>query len=213
MPNDPNTAGQLSTGARWSIMIISLGVTASSFLFVNGVAFLIPALEARRGIPLAEASLLSSMPSWGMVATLVLWGYVLDRIGERIVLTVGSALTASAACAAASVHALLWMGVFLFLGGMATAAEMGRANLVGALSVPPSWGATGATINPVVSTTNIGAGAYQSLGATPIVMEDVGPVGMPGMPLAGMAGMADDEFSAPVYGFRPHIMGRPPAAG
>jgi hypothetical protein len=47
MPNDPNTAGQLSTGARWSIMIISLGVTASSFLFVNGVAFLIPALAAR----------------------------------------------------------------------------------------------------------------------------------------------------------------------
>jgi MFS family permease len=211
MPNDPNTAGQLSTGARWSIMIISLGVTASSFLFVNGVAFLIPALEARRGIPLAEASLLSSMPSWGMVATLVLWGYVLDRIGERIVLTVGSALTAAAACAAASVHTLLWMGVFL--GGMATADEMGRANLVGALSVSPSWGATGATINPVVSTTNIGAGAYQSLGATPIVMEDVGPVGMPGMPLAGMAGMADDEFSAPVYGFRPHIMGRQPAAG
>jgi PPE-repeat protein len=98
------------------------------------------------------------------------------------------------------------------LPGLA-AAELGRANLVGALSVPPSWGATGATINPVVSTTNIGAGAYQSLGATPMVMEDVGPVGMPGMPLAGMAGMADDEFSAPVYGFRPHIMGRPPAAG
>jgi PPE-SVP subfamily C-terminal region len=92
--------------------------------------------------------------------------------------------------------------------GRAGTGEPGRS-LVGAAKL----GATGATINPVVSTTNIGAGAYQSLGATPIVMEDVGPVGMPGMPLAGMAGMADDEFSAPVYGFRPHIMGRPPAAG
>ena len=61
------------------------------------------------------------MPSWGMVVTLVAWGYVLDRVGERIVLTAGSALTAVAAYAAASSHSLLLMGVFLFLGGMAAA--------------------------------------------------------------------------------------------
>ncbi len=99
------------------------------------------------------------------------------------------------------------------LPGLA-AAEMGRANLVGALSVPPSWGATGVTISPILSTTRLGAGAYQGLGATPMVMEDVGPVGMPGVPLGGMANMGDDEFgSVPVYGFRPRIVGRPPAAG
>jgi MFS family permease len=121
MPTDPKETGQLSTGARWSIMIVSLGVTASSFLFINGVAFLIPSLQVRRGIPLPEASLLSSMPSWGMVAALVVWGYVLDRVGERIVMTAGSALTAAAAYAAASVHSMVWVGVYLFLGGMAAA--------------------------------------------------------------------------------------------
>ncbi len=121
MPTDPTDTGPLSTGARWSILVISLGVTASSFLFINGVAFLIPSLQAMRGTPLTEASLLSSMPSWGMVVTLILWGYVLDRVGERIVLTVGSALTALAVYAAASVHSLLWMGGYLFLGGMAAA--------------------------------------------------------------------------------------------
>src|SRR5258708_23889002 len=118
MLTDPKTTGHLSTGARWSIMVVSLVVTASSFLFSNGIAFLIPSLESRRGIPLSEASLLSSMPSWGMVATLVLWGYVLDHIGERFVMTVGSALTAAAAYAAASVHSMVWVGVYLFLGGM-----------------------------------------------------------------------------------------------
>jgi MFS family permease len=102
-------------------MIVSLGVTASSFLFINGVAFLIPSLEARRGVSLTEAGLLSSMPSWGMVVTLILWGYVLDRVGERIVMTAGSALTAAAAYAAASVHSLVWVAVYLFLGGMAAA--------------------------------------------------------------------------------------------
>ncbi|OBH01171.1 MULTISPECIES: PPE family protein [unclassified Mycobacterium] len=98
------------------------------------------------------------------------------------------------------------------LPGLATA-EMARANLVGSLSVPPAWGDTGATISPVVSTTQLGAGAYQSIGATPMVMEDVGPAGIPGVPLGGMGATADDEFSAPIYGFRPRILGRPPAAG
>src|ERR1700722_3478411 len=113
--------GQLGPAARWSVMLISLVVTSTSFLFINGVAFLIPALEAERKTPLTEASLLASMPSWGMVVTLVGWGYVLDRVGERIVLTAGSALTAVAAYAAASVHSLMWVGAFLFLGGMAAA--------------------------------------------------------------------------------------------
>jgi hypothetical protein len=95
----------------------------------------------------------------------------------------------------------------------AATAQMARANLVGALSVPPAWGDTGVTLSPVMSTTQLGAGAYQSIGATPMVMEDVGPVGLPGVPLAGMADMTDDEFGAPIYGFRPRVLGRPPAAG
>jgi len=61
------------------------------------------------------------MPSWGMVATLLVWGYVLDRVGERIVMTAGSALTALAAYAAASVHSMVWVAAYLFLGGMAAA--------------------------------------------------------------------------------------------
>lgn len=111
----------VGAGKRWSIMIVSLFVTTSSFLFINGVAFLIPSLEATRGTPLAEAGLLSSMPSWGMVVTLIAWGYVLDRVGERLVLTLGSGLTAAAAYAAASVHSMVWVAVYLFLGGMAAA--------------------------------------------------------------------------------------------
>lgn len=112
---------QSGTSARWSIMTISLFVTASSFLFVNGIAFAIPALAAGRGVPLADAFLLSSMPSLGMVMTLVIWGYVIDHVGERIVLTVGSALTAVATYAAALAHSLVWMGFCLFVGGMTTA--------------------------------------------------------------------------------------------
>ncbi len=115
------TDRELGAGARWSIMVVSLVATASSFLFINGVAFLIPSLQSARGIPLDEAGLLSSMPSWGMVVTLVLWGYVLDRVGERVVMATGSGLTAVAAYAAASTHSMVLMAVYLFLGGMAAA--------------------------------------------------------------------------------------------
>ncbi|WP_082959961.1 MFS transporter [Mycobacterium sp. 852002-53434_SCH5985345] len=121
MLSGAGSVSQLGAGARWSVMIVSLGVTATSFLFINGVAFLIPSLQGRRGIPLTEAGLVSSMPSWGMVVTLVLWGWVLDRVGERLVLTAGSALTAAAAYAAASAHSMVAIAVFLFLGGMAAA--------------------------------------------------------------------------------------------
>jgi MFS family permease len=121
MPSRTLTTGELGTGARWSIMVVSLVATASSFLFINGIAFLIPSLQTARGIPLGEAGLLSSMPSWGMVVTLVLWGYVLDRVGERVVMAAGSAMTAAAAYAAASAHSMVLIAVYLFLGGMAAA--------------------------------------------------------------------------------------------
>src|ERR1700743_2066416 len=106
MATDADRADSLGRGARWAITLISVGVTSSSFLFINGVAFLIPSLVAERGIPLAEAGLLASMPSWGMVVTLIFWGYLTDRLGERMVMSLGSALTGAAAYAAASVHSL-----------------------------------------------------------------------------------------------------------
>src|SRR5947209_2107209 len=56
-----------------------------------------------------------------MVVTLILWGYLTDQFGERLVMTAGSALTAAAACCAAWVHSPFAMGAFLFVGGMAAA--------------------------------------------------------------------------------------------
>src|SRR6202034_4715733 len=54
MPTDPTSTVGPSAGRRWSIVVISLLVTASAFVFINGVAFLIPALEEDLRQPLAE---------------------------------------------------------------------------------------------------------------------------------------------------------------
>ena len=63
MAMDTAVPGRIRPSARWIITVVSLIATASSFLFINGVAFLIPSLQTARGIPLDEAGLLSSMPS------------------------------------------------------------------------------------------------------------------------------------------------------
>ena len=98
--------------------------------------------------------------------------------------------------------------------GAATTAAVGQASLVGALSVPPTWVGSGATISTVAATTQVGAGAYHSFGAaTPMVMEQAGTAGMPGVPLAGIPSPHEDEFAEPIYGFRPRVIGRSPAAG
>jgi MFS family permease len=113
----------ISTPRRWSMLVIALTSTMCANVFVNGAAFLIPTLHSRHGLDLAQAGLLSSMPSFGMVITLIAWGYVVDRVGERFVLTVGSALTAAAAFGAAAVDSLVAIGAFLLLGGMAAASS------------------------------------------------------------------------------------------
>ncbi|MCV7251519.1 MFS transporter [Mycobacterium hackensackense] len=113
----------IGTVRRWSMLVIALTATTCANVFINGAAFLIPTLHAERGLDLARAGTLSAMPSLGMVTTLILWGYVVDRFGERLVLSLGSALTALAAFAAASVQSLVAVGAFLLIGGMAAASS------------------------------------------------------------------------------------------
>ncbi|WP_201358911.1 MFS transporter [Mycobacterium paraintracellulare] len=113
---------QTTSTRRWVMLGTGLIATSSATVFINGIAFLIPALNDVRGINLAEAALLSAMPSFGMVVTLIAWGYILDIVGERIVLAAGLALTAAAALIAAAVpESMLTEGIALFGGGMAAA--------------------------------------------------------------------------------------------
>jgi MFS family permease len=111
----------ISSARRWLMLAVTLAVTSCSFLFINCGVFLIPALETNRHTSLTAAGLLAAMPSFGMVVTLVGWGYLVDQLGERLVLTAGSALTAVAAFAAAPLQSLVGIGALLFLGGMAAA--------------------------------------------------------------------------------------------
>ena len=116
-------ASSVSTARRWSMLgspwLRRCAPTCSSTASPSSF----PRCTNERGLDLAEAGLMSSLPSFGMVVTLIAWGWVVDRVGERLVLALGSALTAAAAFAAAAADSLVAVGVFLFLGGMAAASS------------------------------------------------------------------------------------------
>jgi MFS family permease len=150
---------QLSTAKRWSMLAIALTSTLFANVFINGAAFLIPTLHIRHGLNLAHAGLLSALPSLGMVVTLIAWGYVVDRVGERIVLAVGSALTAAAAFAAAAASSLQLIGAFLLLGGMAAASSNSASGRLVVGWFPPERRGLAMGIRQTAQPLGVGLGA------------------------------------------------------
>ncbi|MDM7889945.1 MFS transporter [Curtobacterium sp. RHCJP20] len=74
--------------------MLALGVAAQAAgtLVVAAPALLIPHLLAQ-GMPFASAGLFAAAPTIGLVLTLIAWGAVTDRVGERVVIAGGLALT------------------------------------------------------------------------------------------------------------------------
>ena len=117
------TATATFPNARKAWTALGLGVAAQTAgtLFVSVPAFLIPLLHTERGLGLAQAGLLAATPTFGMVLTLIAWGALADRIGERVVIAVGLALIAIATIGAIFANGYVALGFFFLVGGMAAA--------------------------------------------------------------------------------------------
>ena len=149
----------ISTLRRWSLLAIALFATLFANVFINGVAFLIPTLHSDFGLSLALAGLVSAMPKFGMVPTLIPWGYVVDRSGERFVLWLGSALTAAAALGAALSDSLVVVAGFLFLGGMAAASSNSASGRLVVGWFPPEQRGLAMGIRQTAQPLGVGLGA------------------------------------------------------
>ncbi|MDQ4503412.1 MFS transporter [Sinomonas sp. ASV322] len=118
----PATAQRVPTPPKaWLMLALGVGAQTSGTAFVSAPAFLIPELHTQLGIPLAQAGLLATAPTIGMVFTLIAWGALADRIGERWVISGGLALTTLAALGAVVIPGYVSLGVFGLLGGAAAA--------------------------------------------------------------------------------------------
>lgn len=85
--------------------------------------------------------------------------------------------------------------------------SLGRAELVGKLSVPPSWGGVSPSVSPAV--TSVG-----NLG-TPVSSQPLTPVAnsMGAPPVMAGGGGRGMQFAAPRYGFKPTVVPRPFVGG
>jgi MFS family permease len=91
----------MRTPNRWVMLSLGVAAQASGCVFMYGLPFLVPVLREEMGLSLAQAGLVVGSPSAGMLFTLIGWGWVADRYGERLAMTLGLALaTAFLACAA-----------------------------------------------------------------------------------------------------------------
>ncbi len=105
----------------WTALILGVLAQTAGTVFVSTPAFLVPLLHTERGLSLAQAGLLAAAPTMGMVLTLVLWGALVDRVGEKWVIAGGLVLTALAGVGALLSPGYVQLGVFLLLGGAASA--------------------------------------------------------------------------------------------
>lgn len=104
---------------RWLMLAVSMTGQIAGQVFVGAAPFLIPLLHLTRGLSLFHAGLIASAPLVGASLTLIAWGAVVDRIGERKSMTLGlSLITVSAFAAALTSDSYVLLTVFLFLGGM-----------------------------------------------------------------------------------------------
>ncbi|MEV6768018.1 MFS transporter [Nocardia sp. NPDC051030] len=131
------TVTQIGTTKRWSMLALGVFAQGSSAVLVHGTPFLLPALTDQ-GMSLATAGLLVAMPTVGLVCTLIAWGYVVDRIGERKVLVAGPAIMAVAGIAAATVTSHVALGILLFLGGLGAGSTNGASGRVIVGWFPPN---------------------------------------------------------------------------
>jgi len=111
---------QRISAAAWRMLALGVLAQAAGTLVVSTPAYLIPLLHLQEGIPLPQVGLLVAAPTVGLVLTLVAWGALADRVGERWVIAGGLALAAVLTALAAVVSGLVPTGILLLLAGGAT---------------------------------------------------------------------------------------------
>lgn len=130
--------GQIGEARRWSMLALGFAAQAVCGLAVNGAAYLIPALQQRWGLSLGQAGLIVSMPTFGVMATLLAWGALADARGERLVLGIGMVATAAAAGWAALAGSEWTFALALLVAGMAAASANAASGRVVVGWFPPA---------------------------------------------------------------------------
>ncbi len=123
---------ELAAASRYRWAILAVGVLAQGALSAvqQGLPAIGPVLREELGLSLAQVGVVLASVSWGITAMLLVWGWLADRAGERLVVAVGLAGGALALVGAAFAPAYGTLVVALAAAGAlagCTSIASGRA--------------------------------------------------------------------------------------
>jgi MFS family permease len=81
---------------RWTILGAGVFAQAAFSAILLGLPAIAPAIQDRYALSLTQIGVVLAALNIGSLATLLLWGIVADRIGERSVIAIGQVGTAAA---------------------------------------------------------------------------------------------------------------------
>jgi sugar phosphate permease len=111
----------MPNSSRWTILAVGTLSQAATCSFLYGVPMLVPALRSDLHLSLLGASLLVSAPVAGLLLTLIAWGALADRCGERVVIATGVGVAALLLGATVFARGAVAIGLLLVLAGAAGA--------------------------------------------------------------------------------------------
>lgn len=111
----------MSAGAagsyRWVVLAVGMTAQAGISAVQLGLPAVAPRLRAELGLSLAATGALLAASTAGIIATLLAWGALADRVGERLVVAVGLGGAAGALALGARASGALELGAALALAG------------------------------------------------------------------------------------------------
>ncbi len=117
---------------RWVVLGAGVAAQAASAAVLQGLPGLAPQLREEYGLGLTGLGVLLASVTVGLLSTLVLWGVLADRYGERVVMTVGLLLAVLALLATTRTTTVVPLMACLVVAGAAGSsvnAASGRAVL------------------------------------------------------------------------------------
>ena len=142
--------------------MLAVGMLAqiAGTLLANAPIFLIPYLHLERGLTLVQAGLLASTPLVATTLTLVVWGAVVDRIGERLSLTIGLAIVTVGGLGAALSSSYIGLGVSWLVAGVGAASTNSASGRLVVGWFPPQRRGTAMGIRQTALPLGIGLASF-----------------------------------------------------
>jgi sugar phosphate permease len=125
-------ASRATSPYRWVVLLVALFAQAAFATVLHGLPSIAPILRLRYGLSLPALGAVLASTSLGMLVTLLAWGTLADRFGERRVIASGLIIAALALAAVAGAAAASSLAIGLAVagtGGASANAASGRAVL------------------------------------------------------------------------------------